>query len=195
MLQEDLEAQEDQDDAAGELRLALVFGAEDAADLHAQGGQEEGDHADEADGGQDPHLQKSEGDAHGQGVDAGGHRHDQHGFEAQGGIRMLRVLVSGFPDHVNADEGQQYHGDPMVHRGDVFGETAAQKIPHEGHQRLEAAEPEAHDQGMFHIDLPDGQSLADGHGKGVHGEAYRQNEQFKYGHVSFLLLFEHGIFY
>ena len=56
VLQQDLDAQQDQDDTAQQLRLALVFRAEDAADLHAQGGKQESDHADEADRGQDADL-------------------------------------------------------------------------------------------------------------------------------------------
>ena len=195
MLQKDLYAQKDQDDAAGQLCLALVPGAEDAADLHAQGGEQEGDDADEADGWQDADLQKGEGHAHGQGVDAGGDGHDQHGLEAQGGVYVLRVLVQGLPDHVGADEHQQYHGDPVVHRGDVLRKAAAQQIPYEGHQRLKAAEPEAHDHHMLPLYLPDGQALADGYGKGVHGQAHRQNEQFKYGHTAILLYKQHCAFY
>ena len=48
VLQEDLQAQEDEDDTAGQLRLALVPGAEQAAHLHPHGGEQEGDHPDKA---------------------------------------------------------------------------------------------------------------------------------------------------
>ena len=57
---------------------------------------------------------------------------------------------------------------------------------HQGHQRLKPTEPKAHDHHVLPLYFTDGQPFADGHGEGVHGKAYRQNEQFNYRHISFL---------
>lgn len=56
MLQQDLQAYEDEDDAAHQLGAAFVLGAEEAAHLHPHGGEQEGDDPDEAGGHGDIHA-------------------------------------------------------------------------------------------------------------------------------------------
>lgn len=56
MLQQDLQAHEDEDDAAHQLGAAFVPGAEKAAHLHPHSGEQEGNDADEAGGHGDIHA-------------------------------------------------------------------------------------------------------------------------------------------
>ena len=114
-------------------------------------------------------------------------RKAKHGLDPQGEVHMLGVPVLGFPDHVAADKAQKDHGDPVVHRGDVLREAAAQQVADERHQGLKASEPEAHDHHVLPLYPADGQALADGHGEGVHGQAHGQNKQFQYRHARYLL--------
>ena len=139
MLEEDAQSHEDQDDTADQLGLGLEFRAEEVADIDTDGREGEGDHADEGDGGGDGDLQEGKGHAHGQGVDAGGHRHGEHGLGAEGAIALLG-FAEGFLDHIRADEPQQNEGDPMIHRLYVGLELASQEITQEGHGGLESAE-------------------------------------------------------
>ena len=141
-------------------------------------GDQQGNNADEGHGGQDAHGQKSEGQAHGQSVDAGGQGQRQHGAEAEGGVGLLFV-AEGFPYHIAADQSQQDEGDPVVEVRDIGGEPGAQKISQQGHQSLEAAEPETGGEGFFHFYAGQGQAFADGHSKGVHGQAHGQQDQFR----------------
>ena len=79
VLHQDLQADEDQDDAARELRLGLVLEAEQIADLQSRGGTDERRYADQTD--RQRHIdvrQQRERDADGQRVDARGQR--QHIF-------------------------------------------------------------------------------------------------------------------
>ena len=78
MLQQDLQTQQDQDHAAGNGGLFLVFGAEAVADEHTAHADDKGGHADDADGGDDTHPQEGEGNADRQGVDAGGDGHQTY---------------------------------------------------------------------------------------------------------------------
>ena len=144
MLQQDLAAHQHQNDAAGQFRTGFVAGAEPMADGNAHGRKAEGDHADEADGGHNVHRQEGKGHAHGQRVDAGGHRQGEHGGGAKLAVQLLR-LGAGFTNHVSADEYQQGKGNPMIHIGDELLELGAQQITHQRHQSLEAAEVQAGD--------------------------------------------------
>ena len=74
VLEQDLQAHEDQHDAADKLRARLVLCAEDVADADADGREDKGRHADEADGRNDVDLQEREGHADRERVDARGDR-------------------------------------------------------------------------------------------------------------------------
>ena len=185
MFQQDLAAHEDQDDAAGELCPGLILEAEDVADLEPRGGEDEGGAADEADGGHDVDpRQQGEGDAHGQGVDAGGHGQQQHGLEGEGAVVRPGLLVvgPGLLHHAAADEAEQDEGHPVVDGGDVALKGGAQEVAQARHQGLEAAEPGADDEVMPTSQLPGGKTLADGDGEGVHGEAHGDEKEFQNAH-------------
>ena len=188
MLQQDLAAHEDQDDAAGELRPGLILQAEDVADLQSGGGEDKGGAADEADGGHDVDpRQQGEGDAHGQGVDAGGDGQEQHGLEGEGAVVRpgLLVIGQGLLHHAAADEAEQDEGHPVVDGGDVALEGGAQEVTEARHQGLEAAEPGADDEVMPTSELAGGETLADGDGEGVHGEAHGDEKEFQNAHIKY----------
>ena len=79
MLQQNLSANENQHQSPHKLRLGLILAAKDIPHLHPDDGEAEGDDADEGDGGKDGHRQEGKGDAHRQGVDAGGDGKEHHG--------------------------------------------------------------------------------------------------------------------
>lgn len=188
MLQQDLAAHEDQHHAAQQLGLALVLGAEHIAHLQADGREDKGDHANEQHRPEDIHPQEGKGDAHGQGIDAGGNGQGDHGFEGEGIVQLFLFLAQGLADHVAADEAQQHKGDPMVDADDEGLELGTQQVADEGHQRLKAAEVGTHAQGVLHFSLAHGKALANGHGKGVHAQANSDEEQFQNAHGDLLLV-------
>ena len=112
--------------------------------------------------------QQGEGDAHRQGVDAGGHGQKKHGADGKGAVVTLPVSGKAFLDHISADESQEDKGDPVVERDDIPLKRRAQQKADGGHQRLEAAEPGAGEEVMPGLQPLDGKALADGDGKGVH---------------------------
>ena len=177
ILHQDLQPHAHQHQPSGQLRFALEADPEGGPHLHPGGGDDEGAHPDEGDGREDIHPEDGEGDPHRQGVDGGGHRQHQHGQGGQGGVAVLLLPAQGLPDHVPADEGEQDKGDPVVHTGDHVGEGGPQQPADQGHQSLKGPEPQSHNDGVPGHQGPDGQPLADGHGKGVHGQAYGQGKQ------------------
>ena len=183
MLQQNFTAQQHQNHAAGQLRPAFALFAHDAPGSHADGRQDKGGYTDKTDGGDDIHLQKGEGNAHGQGVNAGGDGQREHGFTGEIGLHTLLVVLSGLPDHIDADDGQQHKGDPMVHVGDKRLKADAQQPAQKGHQRLEAAEPQSGDEGMAQPHLTGGKALADRDGKGIHGQSHGDQKQFDDSHM------------
>ena len=77
MLQQDLQADENQDHAAAQLRPGLEATAEHTAHTHPHRRKHKGDGADQGSRPQDlpaGHAQKGKADPHRQGIDAGGHR-------------------------------------------------------------------------------------------------------------------------
>ena len=73
MLDQNFEADQDQDDAAGPFCFGLVEDSEYSADFNADHRKYERGTADKADCLQNPDIQKCEGDADGQCVNAGGY--------------------------------------------------------------------------------------------------------------------------
>ena len=181
VLQQDLQADEDQDHAPGDLRLRLVLQAEDVPDVDAQGRQQKGGHADETGGRQDANRKEGKGDAHSQRVDAGGHSQQQHGAHSQIVAELLGLLR--LPDHAQADDRQQGEGDPVIHAGDEALEAKAQQPAQQRHQRLKAPEIGAHQDSMPRPQAPQTQALADGDREGVHAQAHSDQQQFKQAHA------------
>ena len=180
VLQQNLEAHENQDDAPRQLRPGLVAKAEDVAHLQPRSGEEESGDADEGHGGEDMYIrQQGEGDAHRQGVDAGGHGQEEHGAEAEGIVMTFLVPGKALPDHVSANEGQEDECDPVVKGADILVEGGAQQEADGGHQRLEAAEPGAGEEVVPGLQPLDGQALADGDGEGVRRKAGGDQQQFQ----------------
>ena len=151
-------------------------------DVHTHCREDKGDGADKADGGGDIDAgEKGKGHAHGQGVNAGSHRHGEHGLGVEGAAALLG-LPKGFLDHIRADKCQKHEGDPMVDTLDIGLELAAEKVADEGHARLKSAKVQTRDSGVAGLQPLHRKALADGNGHGVHGQTDSQNEQFNECH-------------
>ena len=177
VLKEDLEAHEDEHDAAGHFGFRLILGAENIADLDADGGEYEGGDADEQHGRYDVDLQEGEGDADREGIDAGGYGEGEHRFEGEGAVEFVCTLT-GFLDHVGTDEGEQDEGDPVVKAFDHGLEADAEQVADGGHKRLKATEIRADDDHVLGLCFLHGEALTNGHGAGIHGKSDREDEQF-----------------
>ena len=184
VLEQDLQADEDQDDAARELRLGLVLEAEQIADLQSRGGTDERRYADQTD--RQRHIdvrQQRERDADGQRVDACGQRQQEHRLEAERVVAVGLFLGQALLDHARADGGQQHERDPVVKGCDVLLERRAQKKSDGRHQRLKAAEPCADDQIMPGLQPLGRKSLTDRDGERVHRQTDAQQQDFQNTHI------------
>ena len=114
MLEQNLHADEDENDTAGQLCAALVARAEEIADPNAHEREHKGRAADERDGGRDVHAEEGERDADGQRVDARGDRQREELAiaDAPAVLDLLFLLLAALADHIAADEGEQHKGDP-----------------------------------------------------------------------------------
>ena len=162
----------------------LLYRAPEAvARAHAAKGNDERRQADDRRRGQYVHLQKGEGDAHGQRVDAGGHGHHHKQLQAQRFRVLLFPAPRGFPDHLAADKGQQEEGDPVVERTDVMLKARAQQIARHRHQRLKSAEEYGDQKRLPVVDPAHFQPPADGDGKSVHRKSDGDEQQFRKRHT------------
>ena len=177
MLQQNFQSDKAQYHAAGQGGPALEPAAEAVADPYAGQGEDEGGTADESNRREDGHLQKGKGDAHRQGVDAGGHRQHQQLFEIKAGRAGVRPLMEGVPYHFAADVPQQAEGDPVVHGDDVALKLPAQGPAGQGHGRLEAAKEQGDDPALPPAHPLHAQPPADGHREGVHAQAHADEKQ------------------
>ena len=142
MLEQDLRAEQDEDHAAGKLGLALVAQAEHVAEPDAGRGKDEGDRADERNGGHDARAgQERERDADGERVDTCCNRQQEHGLERERAVELVLVLGQRLADHVAADDAQQHECDPVVDGGDKLLKLRAEQIAQQRHERLKTAEP------------------------------------------------------
>ena len=64
--------------------------------------------------------------------------------------------------------------------------AVAQRPAEHRHQKLKASEVEANQRGVPLFQVFKAQSLADGHGKGVHTQAHGNQQQFKKSHYDML---------
>ena len=184
MLEQNLHADEDENDTAGQLCAALVARAEEIADPNAHEREHKGRAADERDGGRDVHAEEGERDADSQRVDARGDRQREELAIANAPtvLGLLFLLLAALADHIAADEGEQHKGDPMIPALDVAREPAAEQIARERHERLKAAEEQRQQQRVALVDPLHAEALADGHGKSVHRKTDADQEQFKKSH-------------
>ena len=173
MLQQDFNAQQHQDHAAGQLRPLFVPGAEPAAHRHTRNGNAERGGADDAAGRQNGGIKKRESNSDCQSINAGSDSHEKKFLvvqtRADGGVLGL-VLLAGesLPQHIAADEHQQDEGDPVVKALDSGRELRAQHPADKRHKRLKAAEIQPHRQSVTPSDFRHGQALTHRHRKGVH---------------------------
>ena len=178
MFEQHLQADEDQHDAACDLRRLLPTRAEHAADIQAGGGEQAGGDAD--DDHRKPDVERHECEAHadGEGVDAAGHGERQHvpPIEFRGLLGVLLFFFEGFAHHIAADQSEQAENDPMVHGGHVFAERAGREIAEQREKRLESAEPQGGFERIDAAKLLDGQAFANGDSERVHGHGHANKQ-------------------
>ena len=198
MLKQDLGADENEHDAAGQGGLILKSGTEFVTDQDAKRAQGKGGNTDDGDGYEQIDLEKGEGDTDGQGVDAGGYGHQGKLAQIKArtfslaflllvtaltAVLLFTHLTDNVPDHFAADEGEQGKGDPVVNGDDVILELAAQQVADGGHERLKAAEKGGDDEHVLDIDtVTHLKTAADGHGKGVHGQPHTGQKNLNKSH-------------
>lgn len=181
VLHQDLRPDGDQHQTARQFRPGLESGTEKATHPDSDGGEEKRGRGDDGRGLDHIHIQKCEGNAHRQRVDAGGHRKGQHGQRLKGRIGT-GIRFPGFHNHLSADERQQQEYDPMVEISNKVAECGAHKITDQRHPALKYAKPQSGDQGLdcgfLLMFLLYGKAFANGHSEGVHGQTYRYKQQF-----------------
>ena len=168
VLQENFRAQKYEDSAAQTLGFRFEPTAEDAADLYAQRRDHERGETYARHGDEEVHPEKGEGNSDGQRVDAGGDGHGKHGLEAEGIAQRLFFFSEGLLDHVQSDQQQKDEGDPVVHRGYVFGKSASEKVTDGRHERLKPAEPDSGGEHVFSVGFFHRKPLTDRDSKSIH---------------------------
>ena len=155
MLQQNLDAQQDQHHAARKLRRRLVPRAEYVANTNARRRKGKGHAANEQHGRHNIHLQKCKGDTDCERVNAGRHRKRQHGAEAK---RVIQALRPGprLLDHAAADQREQQKRDPVIDRDNHRLKPNAEHVAEQRHQRLKAAEIDANSRRMSRLHARDG---------------------------------------
>ena len=170
LFQEYFHADEDKDNAPGDLRAGLVFCAEYAADLHSAAGDNEGGGSDYQHGtdgveqlspGEQLHRNAGEGYSDGEGVNAGGKRKQEHGFHVHLVGFLLLFVGEGFAEHVSADEHEKSESHPAGNRVDEAFKRGAEQVSYHRHKRLESAEPRSADQHVPRPDIAHRQPLTD----------------------------------
>ena len=115
-------------------------------------------------------------------VIVGGENQGEEIPDIEGGQGELPTLPKDDPEN-KTDDPQQDKGDPVVILLDAIRKLGPQHPADEGHQRLKAAEVQAHRQGMTPFDLRHGQPLTNRHGEGIHGQSHTDQEQFDKSHI------------
>ena len=142
VFEQNLTSEDNQHDAADQLRARFVARAEHVPDFDADHGQHERRTSDDRHGGQDGNLQESERDADRQRVDARRNGEREHRPKRERIVELLR-LPARFLYHIGADEGEQHKSNPVVNARDVLLEPDAERIAEQRHQKLKAAEVQA----------------------------------------------------
>ena len=96
------------------------------------------------------------------------------------------LRLSAFPPylkkHLTADESQQHKGQPVIDGLDFVGKGAGDGVADERHESLEEAKAAGHFEDGGCPDMADHHTAGDAHGKGIHGETRREQEQRDYIH-------------
>ncbi len=154
MLDDDLEADGNEDEAANDLDFALEEMAEAFAEGDAAIGQNKGDQADDRYGQGNRGFQQGKRDPYRQRVDAGRERQDQQDEEV-GGIAVLlgRFDLEGLIDHLAPDKAQQRKRHPVIVRGDVSLQAQTRQKADDGHDRLKSAKEQGHAQRVADLEF------------------------------------------
>ena len=100
-----LDADQDQNDAAGQFCFGFVFGTKDGTDLQTGTGKQKSGNTNKTDGRNDLYAQEGKGDTHGQGINARGNRKQKHGLNGKRRISGLFLMGEGLFDHIDTDQG------------------------------------------------------------------------------------------
>ena len=177
VLDEDLDADRDQRQAADNLHSPADRAADALAQQDGQKRQRARDQADHDAGEPDAAAEHRQRQADRERVDARRDR-QQHQRRAPAGVAPQVLLDSADrrPDHPPADEGEQPERDPMVDRLDVGSNRNAQEPAGHRHQELEQTEVERQPERRAGALRPVGGARRQGHGDRVHRQADGQDE-------------------
>ncbi len=188
-LDENPQSEKNEDDTAGNLCFFLEPDSETASDEDADKTENKGGAADDGAGREDGSVDKGKGYADCQCINAGGYRQRNHGRSRKTLIHGLFGFPQCFPYHVDADERQNGAGKDAGDRSYDMLQPYGKEIADERHQKLEAAEVDTAEELVAYLGFLHCQSLADGDGKSIHGQADCDHEDFNEGQ-GFYLRFE-----
>ena len=146
---------------------------EPVADEHGRQGEAEGHQADDQHRDDDVDGQQGKAEAHGQGVDAGGHGQAQHDRQAQavglaassrGRAALRRIILP--PMNASRMKASQWSKPAMT-----FLKPRPASQPMTGISVWNKPKSESQAQGLAQLHLPGGAAAGHGHGHGVHGQA------------------------
>ena len=128
--------------------------------------------------GPDGGVDHGKAQAHGQGIDAGGHGQHDHGHAPGGvlGLAVWRVTPERRSEHALGHEGQQNEGHPMVVGLDPAPDRQSGTPADDGHHGLEKAEVPGQAEGLPRTDRFQRHTGGDGNGKGIHGQGHGQGQ-------------------
>lgn len=183
MLDQNFQPDADQDESADDLDFLLEEMSRDISDSNSCQTEGKCYRADDGDGGNDGGSEHGKGDAHGQGVDAGGEGKKKQDIESERigfGFRLFQA--GGFINHLASDNGQQGEGDPVVESGHEGLHGFSGEPSDDRHDSLEESEGGGHTQGVTDMEVLHGNTACHGDGEGIHGEADGQKKDFKESH-------------
>ena len=180
MLQKYLEPDQNEHDAAQNIRFVRKAGTEAVADGDTREGNAERDRADKEHRGQNVGVQKCERNARSERVNAGGYGEHEH---APNGKRVtgfaFPVLFEAVNHHLAAEKTQQRKRDPMVELCDIRRELPAQCPADEGHERLKAAEEQRDHRSVLKAQFFHAKPLAQRRGKRIHRKPHGEDNDLK----------------
>ena len=142
MFQNNLHSDKYKNNTAGQFRPGTEPVPENRANFYTQERQKESNYSYKRHRKQNISLKKTERDANGQSVNAGGNGQYQHGPGSKRTIRFI-ILIERFHNHLASNENKQTQSNPVVHTGYQRMKPAAQQIAQCRHKRLKTSKVKA----------------------------------------------------
>ena len=99
---------------------------------------------------------------------------------------LVILFFEGFVDHLDADEGEQAEGDPVIVVGDPALHADPRQPADDRHHALKESEVKAEAEEMAAGDALQGYAGGKRDGEGVHGQGQGDTEKSSQGHGEFL---------